>query len=187
MLNSLHCHRTLVVCLALELGVVLTACQSGRHDTSADAARSGSDTTAAPAAVPSTTSAAAPAGAITFAPSLGVNLATMTKTPSGLAYRDVRVGSGATATAGKTVSVHYTGWLPNGSKFDSSRDRNEPFEFALGARQVIVGWDEGVAGMRVGGRRLLVIPPDLAYGASGSDPIPPNATLVFDIELLAIR
>jgi peptidylprolyl isomerase len=130
----------------------------------------------------------APPGApIVFAPALGVDLAKMTKTPSGLAYRDVRVGTGATAAAGQNVSVHYTGWLPNGSKFDSSRDRNEPFDFQLGASQVIRGWDEGVAGMRVGGRRLLVIPPDLAYGPSGSDPIPPNATLVFDIELLGVH
>jgi FKBP-type peptidyl-prolyl cis-trans isomerase len=114
-------------------------------------------------------------------------MAAMTKTPSGLAYRDLKVGTGATATAGKTVSVHYTGWLPNGTKFDSSRDRNQPFEFALGAGQVIRGWDEGVAGMKVGGRRQLVIPPDLAYGPQGSDPIPPNATLVFDVELLGVK
>ncbi len=111
----------------------------------------------------------------------------MTKTPSGLAYHDVKVGTGATAVAGKTVSVHYTGWLPDGTKFDSSRDRNQPFQFALGAGQVIKGWDEGVAGMKVGGRRTLVIPPDLAYGPNGSDPIPPNATLVFDVELLGVH
>lgn len=124
---------------------------------------------------------------MTFAPALGVDLAKMTKTPSGLAYRDVRVGSGTTAKAGQTVSVQYTGWLPDGSKFDSSRDRNEPFEFPLGAGQVIRGWDEGVAGMRIGGRRLLVIPPSLGYGAAGSGPIPPNSTLVFDVELLGVH
>ncbi len=112
---------------------------------------------------------------------------TMTKTPSGLAYHDVKVGSGAVAQAGHSVSVQYTGWLPDGTKFDSSRDRNEPFEFALGAGQVIKGWDEGVAGMKIGGRRTLVIPPDLGYGPGGSGPIPPNSTLVFDVELLGVK
>jgi FKBP-type peptidyl-prolyl cis-trans isomerase len=111
----------------------------------------------------------------------------MTKTPSGLRYRDTNVGSGAAAQPGHTVSVHYTGWLTNGTKFDSSRDRNEPFDFPLGGGRVIKGWDEGVAGMKIGGRRLLVIPPNLAYGPSGTGPIPPNSTLVFDVELLAVR
>jgi FKBP-type peptidyl-prolyl cis-trans isomerase FkpA len=98
------------------------------------------------------------------------------------------VGTGEEANAGESVVVHYTGWLPDGTKFDSSRDRNEPFEFALGAGAVIAGWDEGVAGMKVGGRRKLVIPPTLGYGAQGSgDVIPPNATLVFDVELLEVR
>ena len=88
----------------------------------------------------------------------------------------------------RTVSVHYTGWLTNGEKFDSSRDRNQPFGFNLGAGQVIAGWDEGVAGMKVGGRRKLVIPADLGYGTAGAPPdIPPGATLVFDVELLDVR
>jgi FKBP-type peptidyl-prolyl cis-trans isomerase FkpA len=126
-----------------------------------------------------------PAG---FSPSLGVDTAAMTKTPSGLRYQDLEKGQGAEATAGKNVSVHYTGWLPNGEKFDSSRDRNQPFGFTLGAGQVIAGWDEGVAGMKVGGRRKLVIPPDLGYGTAGAPPdIPPGATLVFDVELLDVR
>ncbi len=126
-----------------------------------------------------------PAG---FSPSLGVDTAAMTKTPSGLRYQDLEKGKGAEATAGKNVSVHYTGWLPNGEKFDSSRDRNQPFGFTLGAGQVIAGWDEGVAGMKVGGRRKLVIPPDLGYGTAGAPPdIPPGATLVFDVELLEVR
>jgi FKBP-type peptidyl-prolyl cis-trans isomerase len=113
----------------------------------------------------------------------------MTRTPSGLRYQNLAAGEGTEqATAGKVVSVHYTGWLPNGEKFDSSRDRNEPFGFTLGAGQVIAGWDEGVAGMKVGGRRKLVIPPDLAYGTAGAPPdIPPGATLVFDVELLDVR
>ena len=109
-------------------------------------------------------------------------------TPSGLIYEDTTVGSGAEAASGKKVTVHYTGWLTDGTKFDSSKDRNDPFEFNLGQGQVIKGWDEGVAGMKVGGRRTLTIPPDLGYGAQGSPPvIPPNATLVFDVELLGVR
>jgi FKBP-type peptidyl-prolyl cis-trans isomerase len=119
---------------------------------------------------------------------LQVDTAAMTRTPSGLRYQDVTKGEGKEAKAGQTVSVHYTGWLPNGEKFDSSRDRNQPFDFTLGAGQVIAGWDEGVAGMKVGGKRKLVIPPDLAYGTAGAPPdIPPGATLVFEVELLAVR
>ena len=109
-------------------------------------------------------------------------------TASGLVYEDTVVGEGAEAKAGHQVSVHYTGWLTNGSKFDSSKDRNDPFQFSLGMRQVIGGWDEGVAGMKVGGTRKLTIPPELGYGARGAGGvIPPNATLVFEVELLGIR
>jgi FKBP-type peptidyl-prolyl cis-trans isomerase FkpA len=123
-----------------------------------------------------------------FSPSLQVDTAAMTRTPSGLRYQDLTQGDGKEATAGHTVSVHYTGWLPNGEKFDSSRDRNQPFEFTLGAGQVIAGWDEGVAGMKVGGKRKLLIPSDLAYGTAGAPPdIPPGATLVFEVELLGVR
>jgi FKBP-type peptidyl-prolyl cis-trans isomerase len=107
---------------------------------------------------------------------------------SELIIEDLTVGNGATASAGQYVSVHYTGWLTNGQKFDSSVDRNDPFEFRLGAGQVIPGWDQGVAGMQVGGKRKLTIPPNLAYGTRGAGGvIPPNATLVFEVELLAIR
>ena len=109
-------------------------------------------------------------------------------TASGLVYEDTVVGAGAEAKAGQQVSVHYTGWLTNGSKFDSSKDRNDPFEFSLGMRQVIGGWDEGVQGMKIGGTRKLTIPPELGYGARGAGGvIPPNATLVFEVELLNIR
>ena len=111
----------------------------------------------------------------------------MTTTPSGLQYRDDVVGTGDEAVPGQTVSVHYTGTLTDGKKFDSSRDRGQPFSFPLGGGRVIRGWDEGVAGMRVGGRRTLVIPPELGYGSRPVGPIPPNSTLVFDVELLAVR
>ena len=110
-----------------------------------------------------------------------------TTTESGLQIEEIRVGNGDEAMAGQFVSVHYTGWLTDGSKFDSSKDRDEPFEFPLGRRNVIAGWDEGVQGMRVGGVRKLTIPPQLGYGARGAGGvIPPNATLVFEVELLDI-
>jgi len=128
------------------------------------------------------------AGSGGFSAELGVDTASMTKAPSGLWYTDVAVGQGAVAEPGRTVSVHYTGWLPNGKKFDSSRDRGEPFAFTLGAGQVITGWDEGVKGMKVGGRRKLVLPPQLAYGEAGAPPdIPPGSTLVFDVEVLKVQ
>ena len=110
-----------------------------------------------------------------------------TTTASGLQYWDIVVGTGATAVPGKPVSVHYTGWLTNGDKFDSSWDRGKPFVFSLGEGQVIKGWDEGVAGMKAGGKRQLRIPPVLGYGDSGAGGvIPPNATLIFDVELLEV-
>ncbi|HOX90091.1 MAG TPA: FKBP-type peptidyl-prolyl cis-trans isomerase [Burkholderiaceae bacterium] len=108
-----------------------------------------------------------------------------TTTPSGLVIEELAPGEGEAARAGHDVLVHYTGWLTDGRKFDSSKDRGEPFGFALGAGQVIAGWDEGVAGMQKGGKRKLTIPPQLGYGAFGAGGvIPPNATLVFEVELL---
>lgn len=108
-------------------------------------------------------------------------------TDSGLTIEDIVLGEGSVAEAGQYVSVHYTGWLVDGKKFDSSKDRNDPFDFGLGQRQVIAGWDEGVQGMKVGGSRRLTIPPELGYGARGAGSvIPPNATLVFEVELLSI-
>lgn len=107
---------------------------------------------------------------------------------SELQIEELAVGDGAEAQAGNTVDVHYTGWLTDGSKFDSSVDRGKPFSFELGAGRVIQGWDRGVAGMKVGGKRKLTIPPDLGYGARGAgNVIPPGATLVFEVELLAVR
>lgn len=109
-------------------------------------------------------------------------------TESGLKYVDLVVGTGREASTGDLVTVHYTGWLTNGTKFDSSVDRRDPFSFPIGSGKVIRGWDEGVAGMKVGGKRKLTIPPQLGYGSRGAGGvIPPNATLVFDVELLEIR
>ncbi len=109
-------------------------------------------------------------------------------TASGLQYVDQTVGTGAAPRAGQTAVVHYTGWLADGKKFDSSRDHGQPFEFAVGQGNVIKGWDEGVATMKVGGKRKLIIPPDLGYGARGAGGvIPPNATLTFEVELLSVR
>ncbi len=112
---------------------------------------------------------------------------TQITTASGLVIEELVVGEGAEASVGQTVSVHYTGWLTDGKKFDSSKDRNEAFEFPLGRQHVIAGWDEGVQGMKIGGSRKLTIPPELGYGARGAGGvIPPNATLVFEVELLGL-
>jgi FKBP-type peptidyl-prolyl cis-trans isomerase len=122
------------------------------------------------------------------APASTGTTATEVTMQDGLKYTDDQVGTGAVATAGKTAVVHYTGWLLDGTKFDSSRDRNQPFSFPLGAGQVSKGWDEGVAGMKVGGKRTLIVPPALGYGARGAGGvIPPNATLKFEVELLDVR
>jgi FKBP-type peptidyl-prolyl cis-trans isomerase FkpA len=119
-------------------------------------------------------------------PPIDASIQTVT-TPSGLQYQDIVVGTGAEAQPGNTVSVHYTGWLTDGTKFDSSVDRNKPIEFVLGTGHVIQGWDEGLTGMKVGGQRRLTIPPDLAYGEAGNPTaIPPQATLIFDVELLDV-
>jgi FKBP-type peptidyl-prolyl cis-trans isomerase FkpA len=109
-------------------------------------------------------------------------------TATGLKYQDLKVGDGPEAASGKIVEVHYTGWLESGKKFDSSLDRHSPFTFRLGAGDVIKGWDQGVAGMKVGGKRKLIIPPDLGYGKRGAgEVIPPGATLIFEVELLGVR
>lgn len=131
-------------------------------------------------------------GALILAMTLSASAAETKTLPSGLKYQEEQVGTGPEATAGQSVQVHYTGWLDQGgakgTKFDSSRDRGQPFSFRLGGGQVIKGWDEGVAGMKVGGKRTLLIPAELGYGARGAGGvIPPNATLIFDVELLGVR
>ncbi|HET6342056.1 MAG TPA: FKBP-type peptidyl-prolyl cis-trans isomerase [Gemmatimonadota bacterium] len=163
----------------LTLALILTACgdrEAAPEDAAPDtvAAETGSATASGTAPVASE-----------YASELGVDLGAMEVTESGLYILDVREGEGEEAVSGDTVVVHYTGWLPNGMKFDSSRDRAEPFSFVLGEGRVIPGWEEGVAGMKVGGQRRLVIPPHLGYGPIGAgDVIPADATLVFDVELL---
>lgn len=130
---------------------------------------------------------AAPTANFTIAQNLISTEENLVTTDSGLQYVDLQKGTGASPQPGQTVTVHYTGTREDGTKFDSSRDRNRPFSFTIGVGQVIKGWDEGVASMQVGGRRKLIIPPDLGYGARGAGGvIPPNATLIFDVELLKI-
>ena len=126
---------------------------------------------------------------VQYAPELGVDFANMAATPDGLYCVDQVVGDGDIATPRVPVSVHYTGWLPDGSSFDSSRERDQPFPFVVGTNSVITGWDVGVLGMREGGRRLLVIPPEMAYGpvGAGDGIIPPNSVLVFEVELLEVN
>ena len=124
---------------------------------------------------------------LTYVPELKVDLASMTKRPSGLYLKDLAVGEGAEAVQGSTVDVHYTGWLASGLEFDSSRG-SDPFSFTVGRGKVIAGWDEGVVGMKVGGKRKLTIPYDLAYGEAGHPPdIPAKAALKFDVELLEVK
>lgn len=131
---------------------------------------------------------ASPEVARSYAPSLEVDLDRMTRTPSGLHVEDVQEGAGPPVQPGDDIVVHYTGWLVDGTRFDSSRDNDSPFTLAIGTGEVIPGWDEGIPGMRVGGVRRLVIPPSLAYGNEGAGGvIPPGATLVFEVELLEIR
>ena len=183
--------RAMIVVLP---ALVLVGCKSQQ---ASESQTSTTTTTAAQPAQP-----AAPAAAPAAKPTAGKEdpnveaarkLGTATQNPvveiaSGLKYIDAKTGTGAEAKAGQTVSVHYTGWLVNGTKFDSSVDRGQPFQFPLGGGRVIKGWDEGVAGMKVGGVRKLIIPSELGYGSRGAGGvIPPNATLIFEVQLLGVQ
>jgi len=163
------------------LGAALVLALAGCSSNSKTSAMPTSDTTQSMTTAKATTGAATSNDAAASA-------AKEVTMPNGLKYVDMKVGDGQLAETGMTAQVHYTGWLTDGTKFDSSVDRGQPFSFKLGAGQVIRGWDEGVKGMRVGGKRKLTIPPDLGYGAAGAGGvIPPNATLVFDVELLGLQ
>jgi len=173
------------------LSAIAVACgdaEAPAKQTPTAAASTASTATAAAktAATPSAADAqAASTGNVPGIPQLS---GTVQQTASGLRYLDEVVGTGATVQKGQNASVHYTGWLTTGHKFDSSRDRGQPFTFGVGAGRVIAGWDEGVAGMKVGGKRRLILPPALGYGAQGAPgAIPPNATLIFDVEVLAAQ
>jgi len=168
--------------LGVALALSLAGCAG--NSKSKTSVSSVTSSTSATSTTPTTTapSGAASGTATTTAAAKEVTM------PNGLKYEDLKVGDGQIAESGMTAQVHYTGWLTDGTKFDSSVDRGQPFSFKLGAGQVIRGWDEGVKGMRVGGKRKLTIPPDMGYGAAGAGGvIPPNATLIFDVELLGLQ
>lgn len=175
--------------LVLAVALIVAAVPSCRKETPPPDAEQRTQRGAAPAA--ETAPPPQPASG-EFVPGAGTPPATtepqVTTTPTGLKYVDLVVGTGASPQPGQVVTVHYTGWLKDGTEFDSSRRRGDPFKFPIGQQRVIKGWDEGVATMKVGGKRKLMIPPDLAYGDPGSPPvIPPGAELTFDVELLGVE
>src|ERR1017187_3168837 len=178
MLYRFASRHALVVALVV-LAVGCSQSEAPKQDATAPVAATAPTQSAADAVSPPPIGATPPTAAATPQPG-----ATVTE----LKIEETKVGTGAEAVTGKSVSVHYTGWLTDGTKFDSSKDRGQPFSFQLGAGQVIKGWDQGVAGMKVGGVRKLTIPPELGYGARGAGGvIPPNATLVFEVELLGVN
>jgi FKBP-type peptidyl-prolyl cis-trans isomerase len=145
------------------------------------------DPPAPPPAPPPPPAAEPDLSAIAFAPALGIEVAAMSRTPRGARYRDLTSGTGEPVGAGKLVAIHYAGSLPDGTPFEANGPSDPPFEFRLGAGEVVPGFDEAVTGMKVGGKRQVVIPPALGYGAQGNGPIPPNAVLVFTIELVSAQ
>jgi peptidylprolyl isomerase len=194
----LRCAGLTIICCAIAACNETSNTQQSSNPTEATSSPSLAASKETAIATPTTTSTATPTTTSTATPTItSTATPTTTKpdlkkavtTPSGLKYVDLKVGTGAKPKKGQTISVHYTGTLENGTKFDSSRDRNEPIEFPLGTGKVIKGWDEGLSTMKVGGRRQLIIPGKLGYGAAGTPDgaIPPNATLIFDVELLGIK
>jgi peptidylprolyl isomerase len=171
------------------MAISLAACSKPAPEQTTATTETTATTSATTTVAPTTTAATTSATATTQGVSMDTFAmpASPQKSSSGLQYVIDQPGTGASPKQGQTVSVHYTGWLTDGTKFDSSRDRNEPLEFRLGRGQVIKGWDEGIAAMKVGEKRTLIIPPDLGYGARGSGPVPPNATMVFKVELLGAK
>lgn len=173
------------------LSALAAACgdaEAPAKQTPTAAASTASTATAAAKTAATPSAADAQAASTGNVPGIPQLTGTVQQAPSGLRYLDEVVGTGATVQKGQSASVHYTGWLTTGQKFDSSRDRGQPFAFPVGAGRVIAGWDEGVAGMKVGGKRRLILPPALGYGAQGAPgAIPPNATLIFDVEVLAAQ
>ena len=167
--------------LALGTALVLAACSGDKPKTDEPA----TTPAAAPAAAPAQPAVADPATA-TFAPALGVDLSKMTHTANGLYYHDLVVGKGARADSGTTVSVHYTGYLADGTMFETST-KGTPIEFPLGQGRVVQGWDQGLPGMKVGGKRQLVIPSSLGYGPTGQGPIPGGAIMIFTVELIGVK
>ncbi len=177
--------RTLIA-LALAASLALAACGGDDDNTSTKTTTAASPVTGG--VRPGTAAAQPTAGQLSDGNAPGIPpLTGEIKNEGSLRYIDEAVGSGDQPKAGQCVQVHYTGWLTSGQKFDSSRDRNQPFSFPLGQGRVIRGWDIGLASMRIGGKRRLIIPADLGYGARGQGPIPANSTLIFDVELLSVR
>lgn len=180
-------HGKMLTAIAAIAAAGLVACGGGDAEPAAEAAPAEEPTAAAEAAAAVDVSPEALATVATeYSPDVNVDLSLMTQLESGLYIEDILPGEGDEAAAGDRLQMHYTGWLPDGTMFDSSLDGDPPIAFTLGAGELIRGWDEGVVGMKVGGRRRLVIPPGMAYGAGGRGPIPPMSTLVFVVDLVEI-